>query len=290
MTIRKKMILILLASTIIPLCLVGSLGYFHARQTLEALRMEKLISIADLKVKRIEDFFIDQKNHIIIAQQRPTLKKYAAILTAFSGDFSSPVYEAVRYELDRAMRIYQPIYAFRNVLLTNSEGRIVYVSDHSSAPDLLGQSLMDLWGKAFAAGKDGIQISDIFASKIKTGRFSMIFLAPIRSDEDQILALAAFEMDMAPIYELIQNTTGLGKTGETLIAKKDGDQALSLNPLRHDPEAALKRRIDFAKGEGTAMQQALEGHTGSGLAVDYRGQKVIAAWRYIPSLDWGMVA
>lgn len=38
------------------------------------------------------------------------------------------------------------------------------------------------------------------------------------------------------------------------------------------------------------MQQALNGRNGSGLAVDYRGKKVIAAWRYISSLDWGMVA
>jgi PAS domain S-box-containing protein len=290
MTIRKKMILILLASTIIPLCLVGSLGYFHARRTLEAVRMEKLKSIADLKVKSIEDFFIDQKNHIIIAQQRPTLRKYAAILAEFSGDFSSPVYEAVRYELDQAIRIYQPVYAFRNVFLTNAEGKIVYALDHSAAREMLGQSLTDLYGKSFTEGQNGIQISDIVASKIKAGQFSMIFLAPIRSDEDQFLGTAAFETDMAPIYELIQNTTGLGKTGETLIAKKDGNQALFLNPLRHDPGAVLKRRIDFAKREGTAMQQALKGHNGSGLAVDYRGQKVIAAWRYIPSLDWGMVA
>jgi PAS domain S-box-containing protein len=290
MTIRKKMILILLASTIIPLCLVGSLGYFHARRTLETVRMEKLKSIADLKVKRIEDFFVDLKNHILIAQRRPTLKKYAAILTAFSGSFSDSVYEAVRYELDQAIRIYQSVYAFRNVILTNSEGRIVYVLDHSSARELLGQNLPDLWRRSFAPGQDGIQISDIFASKSRSGEFSMVFLAPIRSDESEFLGTAAFETDMAPIYDLIQNTTGLGKTGETLIAKKDGNQALFLNPLRHDPQAALKRRIDFIKGEGTAMQQALAGHNGSGLAVDYRGQKVIAAWRYIPSLDWGMVA
>ena len=32
------------------------------------------------------------------------------------------------------------------------------------------------------------------------------------------------------------------------------------------------------------------GKTGSGQLLDYRGEKVIAAWRYIPSLDWGMVA
>ena len=75
MTIRKKMILILLACTIVPMCFVGLLGYFHARKTLETLRMEELISIADLKVKTIEDFFADQKRHIRIAQERPTLKK-----------------------------------------------------------------------------------------------------------------------------------------------------------------------------------------------------------------------
>jgi hypothetical protein len=54
MTIRKKMILILLASTTIPMFVVGVLGYFHARKTLESVRMEELKSIADLKVKRIE--------------------------------------------------------------------------------------------------------------------------------------------------------------------------------------------------------------------------------------------
>jgi PAS domain S-box-containing protein len=290
MTIRKKMVLILLASTIIPLCLVGSLGYFHARQTLESVRIEKLKSIADLKVQRIEDFFADIKKHILLAQQRPTLIKYTAMLSPFSGDLSSPLMEKIREELDRTLKIYQPLYDFRNVILTNTAGRIVYVSDRSSAQKLLGKSLTDLCGKSFLNGQNGIQISDIFASKIKTGQFSMVLVAPIRSDEDEFLGMAAFETDMAPIYELIQNTTGLGKTGETLIARKDGDQALFLNPLRHEPNAALKRRIDLGKREASAVQEALEGRNGSGLAVDYRGQKVIAAWRYIASMDWGMVA
>jgi hypothetical protein len=73
MTIRKKMILILLACTIIPMCFISMLGYYHARKTLQSLRMEELKSIADRKVIRIEDFFADQKKHISVAQQRPTL-------------------------------------------------------------------------------------------------------------------------------------------------------------------------------------------------------------------------
>lgn len=290
MTIRKKMILIVLACTIIPMCFVGMLGYFHARKTLEAVRMEKLKSIADLKVKRIEDFFADQKKHIMVAQQRPTLKKYTAMLADFSGDFSSPIYETIRNELDRALTIYEPVYGFINVFVANPEGRIIYVLDRSSARKLLGQTIPDLWGKSFADGQNGIRLSDIFASKIGTGRFSMVFLATIRSDDGQFVGVAAFETDMTPIYELIQNITGLGETGETLIAKKVGNRALFLNPLRHDPDAALKRSIDFGERQATDVQQALKNRNGCGLSVDYRSQKVLAAWRYIPSLDWGMVA
>ncbi|MGD9044509.1 MAG: ATP-binding protein [Desulfobacterales bacterium] len=290
MTIRKKMILILLVCTTTPMFLVGVLGYYHARNTLESLRIEELKSIADLKAQRIEDFFVDQKNHIMIAQQRPSLKKYASILAEFPGDFSSSVYETIRDELDQAIRIYEPVYDFRNVILANPKGKIVYVLDRSSTRKLLGEDIPDPWRKSFVDSQNAIRISDIFASKIGSGRFSMLFLAPIRSDGGQVLGVAAFETDMAPIYELIQNTTGLGETGETLIAKKVGNHALFLNPLRHDPDAALKRKVVFGERQAIPIQEALKGNNGSGISVDYRGQKIIAAWRYIPSLDWGMVA
>ncbi len=86
MTIRKKMILILLAATIIPLCLVGLLGYFNARRILETVRMENLKSIADLKAKRIEDFFAEIKNTSLSRNNVRPSKKMPAMLAGFSGD------------------------------------------------------------------------------------------------------------------------------------------------------------------------------------------------------------
>jgi PAS domain S-box-containing protein len=290
MTIRKKMILILIACTIIPMCFVVTLGYYHARKTLQSLRMEELKSIADLKVKRIEDFLVDQIKHIVIAQQHPSIKKNTAILTEFSGNFSSTVYETIRDEFDQSIRIYESVYDFRNIILTNPEGRIVFVLDRSSARQLLGKVKPDLWGKSFVDGQNGIQISDIFASKIETGRFSMFISAKIHSDMGHVIGMATFETDIAPIYELIQDTTGLGETGETLIAKKDGNHALFLNPLRHDQDAALKRKVVFGERQAIPIQEALKGNNGSGISMDYRGQKVIAAWRHLPILPWGMVA
>jgi PAS domain S-box-containing protein len=289
MTIRKKMILILLASTTIPMFVVGVLGYFHARKTLESVRMEELKSIADLKVKRIEDFFAEHQKHIAIAQQRPTLMKYSAILTEFSGDLSNPIYADIRDELDRALKIYLPVYKFINVILTNPDGRIAYILNRSSTTARYGAPLTDFWGESFDGDKNKIQYSRVFKNTVAGDKLSIFLMGPIRSLEGQLTGYAAFEIGMGPIYELLQDTTGLGKSGETLIVKKEGDQALFLNPLRHDPDAALKRRAAFGESQAIALQEALNGNDGGDLTVDYRGQKVLAAWRYIPSLGWGMV-
>jgi len=290
MTIRKKMILIVLASTIIPMCFVGMLGYFHARKTLQSLRMEQLRSIADLKVKRIEDFFAEQKKHIMIAQHRPTLKKYAAILAEYSGGFSSPAYETIRDELDRALTTYQPVYDYKNVLLTNSEGRIVYLLSRSSASPPLGRSLPDFLERSFNEEQNEIQYAILFEEKDGASKFSMFLTAPIRNFDERFVGIAAFQIDIDSISELILDTTGLGETGETLIAKKVGNQAVFLSPLRHDPDAALKRKVVFGERHAIPVQEALKGNNGSGISMDYRGQEVLAAWRYIPSLGWGMVA
>jgi methyl-accepting chemotaxis protein len=60
--------------------------------------------------------------------------------------------------------------------------------------------------------------------------------------------------------------------------------------LRHDTEAALKRKVLFDTAAGYPVLQAVQGRNGSGIADDYRGKKVIATWRYIPSINWGVVA
>jgi PAS domain S-box-containing protein len=290
MTIRKKMILVLLGSSVIPLCFVAILGYYHARKTLESVRMEGLRSIAGLKASQIEDFFNHHKKHIMIAQQRPTLRKDAELLAGISGDFTAPAYAAVSEELDRTLKTYQPVYDFINIMLADPQGRIVYVLNPTAAPGLLGRRLPDLWKDALKDPQSGIQFSDIFADKFSAQTFSMFARAPIYSLANQYAGAAVFEIDMAPVYRLIQDTTGLGATGETLIAKQTDDGALFLNPLRHDPEAALQRKVDFGEKRAITIQQALSGKDGVGLSVDYRGQKVIAAWRYLPSLHWGMVA
>ena len=290
MSIKNRILFILLACSILPMIFVGTLGYFSAKKELKNARIEGLKSITYLKAKKIEDFFSDQKNHIKIAQQRPNIKKYASILAGFSGDFASPIYETISEKLDMALNMYQPVYDCMNVILANPEGEIVYALNGSSSIKDINNILPELWEKAFEEGKKEVYLSDVFMSRNQTNRLSVFITAPIHNFDGKFVGVIALELDLTSIFTIVQDSTGMGVTGEILIVKKDKNEALFLNPLRHDPDAALERKVVFGQNQAIAIQEALKGNSGHGFSIDYRGKKVIAVWQHIPLLDWGMVA
>ena len=290
MSIKNRLLFILLACSISPMIFVGTLGYFNAKKALENTRIEALKSITYHKAKKIEDFFSEQKKHIRIAQRRPNIKKYASILAGFSGDFSSPDYETIRDELDEALKMYPPVYDYANVMLANPKGKIVYVLNRYSALENMDNFRSEAWGKAFEAGKTEIYLSDVFKSRTQAGQFSVYISAPLNNFDGEFAGVIVLEVDLASIFKLVQDSTGMGETGETLIARKEDDAALFLNPLRHDPDAALKRKVVFGQSQAIPIQEALKGNAGHGIFADYRGREVIAVWQYMPLLGWGIVA
>jgi hypothetical protein len=54
-------------------------------------------------------------------------------------------------------------------------------------------------------------------------------------------------------------------------------------------EAALKKWVTFNDTVAYPAQMAARGENGSGVTRDYEGTEVLAAWRYIPLLRWGLV-
>jgi signal transduction histidine kinase len=163
---------------------------------------------------------------------------------------------------------------------------VLYSSDNAYEADYQGKPFPER--TIYEEGKKDIYFSDV-TKRPTTGRFGMMAAAPIKGFDGKFIGEMIIDIDMEPIYDFTSDPTGLGKTGEVLIAKKEGDTALFLSPLRHDPEAALKRKASFAEKAGFPAQQAVQGKNGSGVTTDYYGVEVLAAWRYIPSLRWGLV-
>ena len=289
MSIRLKLIIMFLAIATIPLVLVGALTFHNYKNSLEANHLSQLKDVAAYKADKIETYFAGLKADMEIARGFYTVRQYLPVLDRYAIEPNNPEFIAAKKILDEYLQPRQSILKLDDIMLTDTQGRVVYSSNPEHFTKYFLGPLPDPEQRSFSRGKNAIYITDVFFNKAEDNKSAMLVAAAVSDFNDAFIGVIAFEVDMNPLYKLIQNTTGLGITGEILIGKKVGNQVVFLNPLRHDPNAALVRTANIGDKTGVGLQNAVRG-TGAGQYIDYRGKKVVGAWRYIPSLDWGMVA
>ena len=91
------------------------------------------------------------------------------------------------------------------------------------------------------------------------------------------------------LFPLIQSWPTPSRTAETLLVRRDGDDVLFLNDLRHRQGTALRLRIPLTRTDLPAARGAL-GKEGVMRGKDYRGVDVIAVLQRIPDSPWVMVS
>lgn len=128
-------------------------------------------------------------------------------------------------------------------------------------------------------------------SKNASNQLIISVIAPIFLQE-RVIGFARVEYDAANIIAITEDYTGLGETGEFLLAQAtpQGD-ALFLTPLRFDSGASLARAIPRDRTELPIIPavNGIETFLDDEHVVDYRGAPVIAYTRFIEGVDWGVV-
>ncbi len=293
MHIKNKILVTFLTITIISILSVTILSFFSARDALLRTSTKQLETLASLKANTIQTFFDLLSDDVSIAQDYYNIKTNLPIMIEFSKDRTNPNFIKAEEMLDGQLRKWLKIREeVADIMLLSPQGKIVYAANEAHKKEDLDKSLSDLEGMAFEEGKKGIFISQIFRSPNERYgyKFGLLVTAPVFDFEKQFIGVVAFEIDMERIYKFIQDTAGLGKTGETLVVRKAGDHVLFLNPLRYDPNAALVRKVKFGDKTSILAQEAASGKIGSGIATDYRNKEALSAWCYMPILGWGIVA
>jgi sigma-B regulation protein RsbU (phosphoserine phosphatase) len=91
------------------------------------------------------------------------------------------------------------------------------------------------------------------------------------------------------LFRVIHDYTGLGETGETMLTRRAGEDVMFIAPLRYDPDAAFRLKLPLGGSQDGPSQRSARGYRGEGLTVDYRGEPVLAVWRYVPAVGAGLV-
>ena len=99
----------------------------------------------------------------------------------------------------------------------------------------------------------------------------------------------ARQATLSQIRDAHAKYSGFGKTGEFTLSKRENDQIIFLLSHRHydleEPKPVLWRS-ELAE----PMRLALSGKSGTVIALDYRGEKVLAAHEPVAEMNLGIVA
>lgn len=159
-------------------------------------------------------------------------------------------------------------------LTASNSGDLLARSDGNRST--INYSERDYFKKALSTG--GTAISDVLVSKT-TGKLGIAIAEPIRDAADITTGMLIVTVDLQKIIDLVAQTR-IGRNGYAFLVNAEG------KVLIH-PERAL---VESAANVSSLapVKAAIEGKSGW-VEYEFRGQRRLAAYSYLPNTRWGLI-
>ncbi|MBI3222537.1 MAG: EAL domain-containing protein [Nitrosomonadales bacterium] len=293
MKISTRLVLSFMLAAVLPLALFS---YFNLQQDEATLRTEalgRMSDLADKKTMQVKSYLAERLQDAAFLARTPEVMEGLANLSREYPRRNAAGYIRENDGLHRYFSRYVEERAlFHDMLLINPQGEIVYSQKHEA--DFATNLSSGPWrGSQLArAFRDAcMTLEPVFSGyeSYQPSSAPAVFIAVPVMVGGKFKGVIAAQLDNRLFYQVATDATGLGVSGEAAFAQWDGEEMLYTTPLKYQADAAMRLRIGQQEARPTPMFGALSGNSGAGVNPDYRGTQVVAAWRYLPELDWGMV-
>lgn len=271
--------------------IIGTVGIFYLRHQLSDSRqaaLDSLSAIADLKVGQIATWYQERHADAEIIFNTPMTKTQARQF--LSGSSPAPV----RQELLSWMEMWRKLGHYEQMLLYDAQG----LPRLSAPPDTRAMDRSrDAQFQAALRGK-GVLTTDLHhdpdapAAARDDIRLSLWIPIGVKS-EANTPAEGAWLLQIDPrefLFPLIQSWPTSSPSAETLLVRREDDEVVFLNEVRHRKNTALSLRLPIDTKLGLPAAMAAMRQEGIVEGADYRDVQVLAALRGIPGTPWFMVA
>ncbi len=235
--------------------------------------------VADLKVQQIATWRAERLADIQVQSHSPLLLDHNFGLAS-----GSP---AARTKLQDWLRTRCRYYGYHDVLLVDAQGRVLLSANDESVGTSLPLECRQVMGAALSSGRPiwhdvhysadaAHNLLELAAPLVVTGHTTAVALVYRMEPRDSL-------------FPIIQRWPSRSISGETLLVRRDGDDVLFLNDLRHQSNTAMRLRVSLAQADLPAVR-AVRGETGLLEGADYRGVPTLAVARAVPGSAWYVVA
>lgn len=278
-SLLKKLALFVAVVVICTATLVNFVGFRFARQSLTTQIQQRLATVAHDREQRLISYLAHQKERARLVASRTRLRRYLADRLAAPDAETDFLPGTIKILNDARSNTPE----FQAILVTDPNGVIV-TATHSEyvGTDVSGNP-------EFQYG----QSDSHFGIPTRRGeRWTTFLTTPANTNDGKFLGVVIVVLAVDDLLELLQETTGLGSTGEVLVARSDGKYLHYLVPPRR-MSGRSRRDQEFLASDAPAMLRAIRGERDQDISV-YEGKEVLIAWRPSPFQapdveSWGMI-
>ena len=272
----------LLAYLALLLLLLGAVGVQVYRSQLQLAKtgeQEQLLSIAGLKVERITAWRRERLGDGVVLSANRRLMADIGVWLKTAAD------DARRADFTAVLEAMQRHYGYRDYLLVDAAGRVRLQSGTPSAAALQAEAEAALMQ---ARRSREPQFTDLHTDDAFPYPHLGLVI-PIDQGKAPAGALVLVMDARQMLYPLLETWPLPSATAETLLVRREGDDALFLNNLRHQSDTALRLRLPLTRTD-LPSTQAIKGARGVVEGRDYRGVPVLAAVFPVPDTPWFVIA
>jgi len=210
------------------------------------------------------------------------------IVTKYLEFLKNPEGGQLRDEIILSLKSLTDNFDYKNALIIDNEGvvRLAYPAGDT----LVGDHLRSFIADAVATRK--AILTDLHRASVVSYVHLDLIIPLIDHSLNDTLVLGAIVMRVDPqkvLYPLIHSWPAPSKSAETLLFRKENEEILYLNRLRHyeTDELILRKPVTLEK---LPESMALNGILGTVNGIDYRNVQVVAVMSKVPGTTWYMVS
>ena len=298
-SIARRLLFWFLVIALIPCAVLTAVTAQIASSALQNSVREILVRTAASKVTELEAYALERIRDGRALSGEPDVIRVAHDLGSIAGGAgSAEATAALRQALGENtsgvvgfLGHAAKAFGYSHLLVIDTAGRIVLTLDESlplGSSVLSGNTSVTPLALGFERARSTQQTELSGFQPLGTDGEPVAFVTSPIIDDGRVVGVLALGLGPQRIWHMLSDLGGLGSTGEIVTGVRQGDDVLVTAPLRHEADAAFRRLIPLGSTRGSATQRAAKGEEGFGPAIDYRGQSVVAAWRFLPTFRWGL--
>ncbi|MDH4321538.1 MAG: methyl-accepting chemotaxis protein [Desulfobulbaceae bacterium] len=279
--------LLLSATALIVFMVLGFTAVLTAKDSFINDKLEQLTSIREIKKNQIENFYNERQADMAVLTET---------VAAFAPD-AADNFQGLADTHNEFFINYQKAYGYYDLFLISPDGQCFYSvakeADYQS--NLLTGPFKDSnLGELVRKVLDSRQyaLAD-FAPYAPSNNEPAAFIAQPLIKDGQVQMIIALQVSLKAINNIMQERTGMGKTGETYLIGSDKLMRSDsfLDPTNHSVVASFANP-DKGAVDTEASREALAGKSDEKIITDYNGNPVLSAYTPVKvgETTWALIA